>query len=107
MNNPDFIKEHVDTILKHIDVEKIRLRKFKVAVDMTNGAACVLDPYFFEQLGIELVSINNIPNGKFTHKPEPLKENLGEIAALVKISNADIGFAQDPDADRLVVINEY
>jgi phosphomannomutase len=55
---------------------------------------------------VELIPLNNIPNGKFTHKPEPLKENLGDIENLVKEKGCDIGFAQDPDADRLVVINE-
>ncbi len=104
---PDFAQEHVDQILKHINVEAIRARKFKVAVDMINASACVVDPYLFEQLEAELIPLNNIPNGKFTHKPEPLKENLSEIAGLVKSSGADIGFAHDPDADRLVVIDDH
>lgn len=102
----NFIQNHIQQILKHIDAESIRARKFKVAVDMTNGAGCVMTPELFKELGIELVPLNNIPSGKFTHKPEPLKENLGEIEALVKKENCDLGFAQDPDADRLVVINE-
>ncbi len=55
---------------------------------------------------MELIPLNNIPNGLFPHKPEPLKENLADIANLVKNSGADIGFAHDPDADRLLVINE-
>ena len=99
-------KEHVDQIIANINIEKIRSRKFKVAVDMINASACVVDPYLFEQLGAELIPLNNIPNGIFAHKPEPLKENLSEIEQLVKTSGADIGFAHDPDADRLVVINE-
>ncbi len=103
---PNFIKNHSDKILSHIDVELIKSKNFKVAVDMTNGAASVMDPYLFEQLGIQLIPINNVADGKFTHKPEPLKQNLGEIEKLTKDSGADIGFAQDPDADRLVVINE-
>ena len=101
-----FIKEHADFIIENINVDAIRERKFKVAVDMINASACVLDPYLFEKLGIELISINNIPNGKFAHKPEPLKENLGDIEKFVKENGADLGFAHDPDADRLVVINE-
>ncbi|MFA7192049.1 MAG: phosphoglucosamine mutase [Candidatus Paceibacterota bacterium] len=102
----ELIKMHSDKILSHIDVELIKSKNFKVAVDMTNGAASVMDPYLFEQLDIELIPINNVADGKFTHKPEPLKQNLGEIEKLVLDSGADIGFAQDPDADRLVVINE-
>ncbi len=99
-------KEHADQILQNINIEAIGLRKFKVAVDMINASACVLDPYLFEHLGVELIPLNNIPNGKFAHKPEPVKENLQDIANLVKEKKCDIGFAHDPDADRLVVINE-
>ncbi len=98
--------EHADQIIKNINVEKIRERKFKVAVDMINASACVLDPYLFEQLGVELVPLNDTPNGIFAHKPEPLRENLGDITNLVKEKGCDIGFAHDPDADRLIVINE-
>jgi phosphomannomutase len=106
MTIPNFTKEHADQILTHVNVEAIRARKFKIAVDMMNASACVMDPYLFEQLGVELIPLNNVPNGKFTHQPEPRKENLSDIAKLVKESKSDLGFAQDPDADRLVIINE-
>ena len=103
---PNFTKEHTDQILAHVNVEIIRARKFKVAVDMINASACVMDPYLFEQLGVELIPINNIPNGKFAHRPEPLRENLGEVMKITKELKADLGFVHDPDADRLVIINE-
>jgi len=106
ITNPNFPKEHADAILAHIDVTAIRARKFKIAVDMINASACVMDPYLFEQLGAELIPMNNIPNGEFAHRPEPAVENLGDIGHLVKESGADIGFAHDPDADRLVIVNE-
>jgi phosphomannomutase len=106
MTIPNFTKEHADQILTNINVEAIRARKFKVAVDMINASACVMDPYLFEKLGIELVPLNNIPNGKFAHMPEPKKENLHDIEKLVKESKADLGFVHDPDADRLVIVNE-
>ncbi|PIP69205.1 phosphoglucosamine mutase [Candidatus Nomurabacteria bacterium CG_4_9_14_0_2_um_filter_32_10] len=106
IQNYNFSKEHADHILKYINVEAIRTRKFKVAVDMINASACVIDPYLFEKLGIELIPLNNIPNGKFGHKPEPLKENLSDIEKLAKTSGANLGFVHDPDADRLVVVNE-
>lgn len=105
-NKPNYVKNHSNKILSHINVELIKSKKFRVAVDMTNGAASVMDPYLFDQLGIELIPINNVADGKFTHRPEPLKQNLGEIEKLVRDTGADIGFAQDPDADRIVVINE-
>lgn len=102
----DFIQNHIDFILKNIDVEKIRARKFKVGVDMINASACMIDPYFFEKLGVEFIAINDKPNGDFAHEPEPLKENLSDLEKLVRENNCDLGFAQDPDADRLVIINE-
>jgi phosphomannomutase len=103
---PNFTKEHADQILAHINVEAIRARKFKVVVDMINASACVIDPYLFEQLGVELIPLNNVPNGKFAHKPEPLRENLGETMKTALDLKADVGFVHDPDADRLVLINE-
>ena len=106
MNIPNFTKEHADQILAHVNVKAIRERKFKVVVDMINASACVMDPYLFEQLGVELIPINNIPNGKFGHRPEPIRENLGEVMKITKEQKADLGFAHDPDADRLVIINE-
>jgi phosphomannomutase len=106
LKNPSFPKEHADLILENIDVEIIKSKKWKVAVDMINASACVFDPYLFEKLGIEIIPLNNIPNGNFGHKPEPLRENLGDIGKLVKEKNCNLGFAHDPDADRLVVINE-
>ena len=103
---PNLPKEHADQIIKNINVSTIREKKWRVAVDMINASACVLDPYLFEQLGVELVPLNNIPNGIFAHKPEPLRENLGDITNLVKEKNCNLGFAHDPDADRLIVIDE-
>jgi phosphomannomutase len=59
-----------------------------------------------EKLGCEVVVINGEPNGNFAHMPEPLPENLVSLGEKVKEVSADIGFAQDPDADRLVMCNE-
>jgi len=106
IKNNNFPKEHADQIIQNINVEKIRSHKFKVAVDMINASACVVDPYLFEQLDVDLVPLNNIPNGIFAHKPEPLRENLGDITNLVKEKKCNLGFAHDPDADRLIVIDE-
>ena len=103
---PNFLKEHADKILANVNVEAIRAKKFKVVADMINASACVMDPYLFEQLGVEIVPINNIPNGKFGHRPEPLRENLLETEKIAIESGVDVGFVHDPDADRLVLINE-
>jgi len=102
----NFPKEHADAIIAHVNVEAIRNRKFKVAADMINASACVIDPYLFEQFNAELIPLNNIPNGQFAHRPEPAVENLEDIGQLVKEVGADIGFAHDPDADRVVIVDE-
>ncbi|HNW71517.1 MAG TPA: phosphoglucosamine mutase [Candidatus Paceibacterota bacterium] len=106
LETPNFPKEHIDHILKNININAIKERKFKVVADMINASACVMDPYLFEQLGVELIPLNNIPNGKFAHRPEPLRENLEETMKVTREIKADIGFVHDPDADRLVIINE-
>lgn len=103
---PNFTKEHADKIIENVNVETIRTKKFKVAVDMINASACVMDPYLFEQLGVEVFPLNNIPDGKFGHRPEPLRENLSDIEKLVIEKEADVGFVHDPDADRLVVVSD-
>jgi phosphomannomutase len=103
---PNFTKEHADQIIANVNVEAIKARRFKVVVDMINASACVMDLYLFEKLGVELIPINNIPDGKFAHRPEPVKENLSEVMKITKELKADLGFVHDPDADRLVVIDE-
>lgn len=103
---PNFTKEHVDHIIQNIDVNAIRAKKFKVVADMINASACVVDSYLFEQLGVELIPLNSTPNGQFNHRPEPLRENLIETERVAIESKVDVGFVHDPDADRLVIINE-
>lgn len=98
--------KHLDHILKNIDTEKIKKSKFKVVLDVINGAGYNLGPMLLEKLGCEVTTINNKPTGEFAHMPEPLPENLGQLEEKVKEVKADIGFALDPDADRLVVCNE-
>jgi phosphomannomutase len=102
----NFPKEHIDEILKHINVDLIRSKKYKVVADMINASASVMNLYLFEKLGVDFIPINGTPNGKFAHKPEPLRENLENTMRIARDSRADVGFVHDPDADRLVLINE-
>lgn len=104
-NGEKIIEEYINQIISNINVEKIKEKKFKIAVDMINASASVIDPLLLKKLGVEYIPINDIPNGIFAHKPEPLKENLTELGEIVKNNNCDIGFAHDPDADRLVIVN--
>jgi len=81
-------------------------RSFKVAVDPCDGAASLASPKLLRALGCEVVAIHDTPDGLFPRSPEPLPENLGELRRAVKKSGADVGFAQDADADRLAVLDE-
>ncbi len=105
-DNAEFRKIHLQEILKNVDVELIRSKKFKVAHDPINSAGAIITRELFTELGCEVFQINGEQTGDFTHMPEPLAINLGQLAEAVKNSGAAVGFAQDPDADRLVIANE-
>ena len=90
-----------------IDLNRIQRRKFKVVIDAVNGAGAIALPNMLEALGCEVIEINWEPDGNFTRGTEPLPENLNDLSAMVKNHNADAGFAVDPDADRLAVVNEH
>ena len=92
--------------LPFIDIEKIRRRKFRVVADCVNGAGGVMLKKLLEHFGCEFVLLNEPPTGRFTHNPEPVPENLGELCEAVKKHRAHIGLALDPDADRLALISE-
>jgi phosphomannomutase len=97
---------HINAILKAVGALPQHARKLKVALDSVNGAASQLAPKLLESLGAEVVSINTTPNGSFPRGAEPVAENISELCQLVKDSGADVGFAQDMDADRLAVVDE-
>ena len=90
-----------------IDLNRIQRRKFKVVIDAVNGAGAIALPNMLEALGCEVIELNCEPDGNFTRGTEPLPENLNDLSAMVKNHNADAGFAIDPDADRLAVVNEH
>lgn len=102
----DASKAYLDAILKAVDVQAIKNARFKVVLDYCNGTGAVTTPYLLEKLGCEIAAINTSPDGKFAHNPEPTPKNLEQLCVFVRESKADIGFAQDPDADRLAVVSE-
>ncbi len=97
---------HIDRIIQHLDLPAIQRAKLKVVVDCCNGAGAVMNPILFNKLGVEAIFINDKPDGNFQRGPEPLPENLTDLKAAVLKNQANIGFAQDPDADRLAIVNE-
>ena len=98
-------KEHMARIFSVVDAELIRERRFRVAVDCANGVGALCSAGFLEKLGCEVFAVNTGIDG-FRRPPEPLPENLGELAELVKREHCDVGFGQDPDGDRLTVVTD-
>jgi phosphomannomutase len=100
-------EEHIEKVLAAmcIDTDNIRKNKFKVVIDCVNGAGSFILPMLCEKLGCEVIKINCNGNGDFTRTPEPLAENLNELEKKVINVGADVGFATDPDGDRLSIIS--
>jgi phosphomannomutase len=98
---------HVERVLANLpDADAIRSAKLKVVLDSINGGGCVSGRMLLQALGCELVHINGEPNGTFAHTPEPTAANLADLASRTSREHAAVGFAQDPDADRLAIIDE-
>lgn len=99
-------RDHLDAVLKTVDVEAIRTRGFQVLLDSNHGCGSLLGERLLGSLGCRTTLLGTPADGRFAHPPEPLAENLGAVAASVRKHGCDIGFCQDPDADRLAIIDE-
>ena len=97
---------HIGKVLAIVDKEAIAARKFKVVLDSVNGAGGPVTKKMLSELSCEVIAINDEPTGLFAHAPEPIAENITDLGAVVKTEKADIGFAQDPDADRVAIVDE-
>ncbi len=98
---------HVARVLSNIDCESIRAKKFRVALDSVNGGGSRAGRMLLEALGCEVVHLNAEHTGIFAHTPEPLEANLGQLMRAVADGQTIVmGFAQDPDADRLALVDE-
>ena len=103
-----WLRKHIDAVLALpcIDKNSLRKRKFRVVLDCVNAAGGLIVPDLLKELGCDVIGMNCDVSGIFSHKPEPLPENLTELAARVRSEHADLGIAVDPDVDRLVLITE-
>ena len=103
----DAVQRHIDLVLSlpFIDVEGIRKRSFSVALDCVRGAGGAFMPKLLDRLGCKVTAINLETDGRFPRAPEPVAENLGDLEKLVRDANAEIGFAVDPDVDRLALVS--
>lgn len=104
-----YMQKHIEHILalQLVDAEAIRKAGFTVAFDAVNSVGGLALPALLKALGVkEIIALNAEPAGIFAHNPEPLPEHLTEIAQAVKDRKADVGFAVDPDVDRLAIVTE-
>lgn len=109
VTNDTYLQKHIDSILALplVDVAAIKKANFKIAIDCVNSSGGIFIPALLKALGVETVyELYCEPNGEFPHNPEPLPENLTEIAKVVQVKRADLGIVVDPDVDRLCFINE-
>lgn len=97
---------HKKKVLRIVDVERIRKRRFRVLTDSGGGVGALFNKKFLESLGCDVVTINDQLGKRFPRKPEPTRENLAATSAYMTGGNFDIGFAQDTDADRLSILDE-
>ncbi|MFM9963626.1 MAG: phosphoglucosamine mutase [Planctomycetaceae bacterium] len=97
---------HIERVLSLVDVAAIQSRRFKVVLDCNHGSGGVATPQLLDALGCEVTVLGGTPDGRFEHVPEPIAANLTGLCDVVKQLGADVGFAQDPDADRLAIVDE-
>ncbi|KEQ30736.1 phosphoglucosamine mutase [Pedobacter antarcticus] len=109
IQDDSYLQKHIDAILALplVDVELIRKADFKVAIDCVNSTGGIFIPALLKALGVNTVyELYCTPDGEFPHNPEPLPENLTEIAKVVQQKNANLGIVVDPDVDRLCFVCE-
>jgi phosphomannomutase len=109
--NDTYLQKHIDAILAHeqVQVDKIQAKKFRILVDAINSTGAIFVPALLKALGVkeaDIILLNGEVNGKFAHNPEPLPQNLTQLANEVNKSGAHLGIAVDPDVDRLVLVCE-
>jgi phosphomannomutase len=107
--NNNYTQIHINKILeiKLVDIDAIKKSGFTVVIDCINSVGGICLPPLLKALGVkEIIELNAFPDGIFSHNPEPLPENLEEISREIIKHKADLGFAVDPDVDRLAIINE-
>jgi phosphomannomutase len=102
----DPVSAHLALLEDIVDVARIRTRGFRVLLDSNHGSGSLLGKALLEHIGCDARLIGDKPDGRFAHPPEPTAENLAGVLAEVTRLRANVGFCQDPDADRLAIIDE-
>ena len=101
----DAFRIHQEKILRSVDADAIRKKHFRVAVDCCNGVGALYSRKFLEAFGCEVISIFDTCGNGFERPPEPVPANLGALSECVKKHHCAVGFAQDPDGDRISLVS--
>ncbi|MDE5652472.1 MAG: phosphoglucosamine mutase [Muribaculaceae bacterium] len=107
--NQTYNERHIQAVLNLplVDVEAISKADFTVAVDAVNSVGGIIIPQLLRALGVKnIIELNCEANGRFAHTPEPIPENLTQIADVMRGGKADVGIVVDPDVDRLALVME-
>ncbi|MHC4064683.1 MAG: phosphohexomutase domain-containing protein, partial [Planctomycetota bacterium] len=103
---PDVHDLHVTTVVRKVRQDAIQAHGFRVILDSINGAGARAGRMLLESLGCSVTPVNDEPDTAFAHQPEPTAHNLGGFCTTVADGRFDVGFAQDPDGDRLAIVDE-
>ena len=101
----DTVTTHLLAVLDTVDAERIRRHRFRVVLDSNHGAGSILGRRLLHELACRVTVLGEETDGQFAHPAEPTAENLAGVLPMVSDAGADVGFCQDPDADRLAVID--
>ncbi len=109
ITDKDYTQYHIDEVLglELVNKKAIAEANLRVVVDAVNSVGGIVIPRLLKALGVnDVIELNCEPTGRFAHNPEPIPENLMQIANKMKECRADIGIVVDPDVDRLALISE-
>lgn len=107
--NDTYNRRHINQVLALdlVDRDAIAKADFTVVVDAVNSVGGIVIPQLLRALGVKnIIELNCEATGRFAHTPEPIPENLTDIARLVRESGSDVGFVVDPDVDRLAIVRD-
>ncbi|MGL4394085.1 MAG: phosphoglucosamine mutase [Brevinema sp.] len=104
--NTTVLDQHLEVILENVDVDLIKKSGLTVLLDPVNCSGSTASKKLFDLLGIQAHYVNDEPHGHFQRVAEPTPEHLTHLKDLILTHKVDVAFAQDPDADRLVIADE-
>lgn len=106
VGSADAVSHHLEVLRAAFDVEAIQARRLTVAVDCCNSSCSLLSPRWLAALGCDVLAVNDDPTAPFPHAPEPGRQTMAQLRAVVMAGRAHVGFAHDADGERLGLVTE-